>query len=651
MFIMADSGKERTVRSPGHSTKILTNLADMRKSDTLCDITLIAEERHFKAHKVVLASASEYFEVMFSSGMRESKETEIKMGNIPAEILSILLDFIYTGQLTFHLDTIDELLHASTMLLFMDIRRECLSFLQQKLNISNCVKVKHLAEVYDDKELAHKVSQFILEHFEEIVESETDDLHNLTTEEFIELICSDDIFCKTEDVVVKCLLKWLVRNNQLEETFDVSSIFDKLIANVRLPFISQKAIDDSIMVTLKEKFPVHHKKMLALLDEAKKRQLTVTRRKQIMPRTSYKCLPMLFCVAKQGDTLCFDHKGKKFTKLARFPAGYQPESLVSDSGCGTVYAVASTSSVDSNGIHVTSRTLFQFDLHNSSDWKQTSNDKLAIQSFSATVFQGKLYIVGGKMTRNPHVDEEIEVSKMLRVYDPKEGKWKIKSPTQDERVDSTLVAADECIFVIGGLDTADSSFPIFNWAVNTVEMYYPEADSWELLPPMKYSRLKACGVFYNSKLFLFGGFHGEATVKPVEIYNQQRKEWSSVYSLPVNVKNIKSSVVLDDKILVFGELAFAWTSGRECTIDFSPKERSKKLKSAVSSLFFHSSHFSGYLLYEVAEIPVYSHKKAQEWYCNCGFFESDDEDWGMQESIYSDSGRSIIYSDSDNGSF
>ena len=98
----------------------------MTTNKCLCDITLLAEGKSFQAHKVVLASCCKYFQIMFSSGMRETRESEIMIGGVSAGVLSALLDSIYTGRLTVSLDTAEKIVHASSMLLLTDIRDECL---------------------------------------------------------------------------------------------------------------------------------------------------------------------------------------------------------------------------------------------------------------------------------------------------------------------------------------------------------------------------------------------------------------------------------------------------------------------------------------------------------------------------------------------
>lgn len=49
------------------------------------------------AHKVVLASCSEYFAAMFTGALRESQLTEIAIERVDAQALQSLVHYCYTG--------------------------------------------------------------------------------------------------------------------------------------------------------------------------------------------------------------------------------------------------------------------------------------------------------------------------------------------------------------------------------------------------------------------------------------------------------------------------------------------------------------------------------------------------------------------------
>lgn len=53
-----------------HAKSILNSMNALRKSNTLCDVTLRVEQKDFPAHRIVLAACSDYFCAMFTSEVR-----------------------------------------------------------------------------------------------------------------------------------------------------------------------------------------------------------------------------------------------------------------------------------------------------------------------------------------------------------------------------------------------------------------------------------------------------------------------------------------------------------------------------------------------------------------------------------------------------
>lgn len=54
---------QRLCQSSSHNDAVLAALNQQRSDGILCDVTLIAEEQKFHAHKAVLAACSDYFRV------------------------------------------------------------------------------------------------------------------------------------------------------------------------------------------------------------------------------------------------------------------------------------------------------------------------------------------------------------------------------------------------------------------------------------------------------------------------------------------------------------------------------------------------------------------------------------------------------------
>ncbi|KAF2220526.1 BTB/POZ protein, partial [Elsinoe ampelina] len=65
------------------------------KDATFSDVTICFGDRQFYAHKVILASRSEYFKSMFTNAFKESNQRTITLEDDDPEALEIMLNWMY----------------------------------------------------------------------------------------------------------------------------------------------------------------------------------------------------------------------------------------------------------------------------------------------------------------------------------------------------------------------------------------------------------------------------------------------------------------------------------------------------------------------------------------------------------------------------
>uniref|UniRef100_A0A182UPH2 BTB domain-containing protein n=1 Tax=Anopheles merus TaxID=30066 RepID=A0A182UPH2_ANOME len=63
------------------------------------DVTFIVKAEHLPAHRIILATRSEYFRAMLYGALKESKQNEIAL-DVPVEAFKFLIKYIYTGRLS-----------------------------------------------------------------------------------------------------------------------------------------------------------------------------------------------------------------------------------------------------------------------------------------------------------------------------------------------------------------------------------------------------------------------------------------------------------------------------------------------------------------------------------------------------------------------
>ncbi|KAK1338120.1 hypothetical protein QTO34_001230 [Cnephaeus nilssonii] len=108
------------VHSDTHSDTVLASFEDQRKKGFLCDITLIVENVHFRAHKALLAASSEYFSMMFAEEGEIGQSIYMLEGMV-ADTFGILLEFIYTGYLQASEKSTEQILATAQFLKVHDL--------------------------------------------------------------------------------------------------------------------------------------------------------------------------------------------------------------------------------------------------------------------------------------------------------------------------------------------------------------------------------------------------------------------------------------------------------------------------------------------------------------------------------------------------
>ncbi|KAM3930750.1 zinc finger and BTB domain-containing protein 24 isoform 2-T2 [Leptodactylus fuscus] len=119
-----------TINSSNHSGVVLSSLEEQRRKNFLCDITLIVETVQFRAHKALLAAASEYFSMMFADEGSIGQSIYVIEG-IVAEVFEKLLQFIYTGNVHVTEKTLKQIVATAQVLKVDNLVKAYADYLDQ----------------------------------------------------------------------------------------------------------------------------------------------------------------------------------------------------------------------------------------------------------------------------------------------------------------------------------------------------------------------------------------------------------------------------------------------------------------------------------------------------------------------------------------
>ncbi|KAM8927020.1 zinc finger and BTB domain-containing protein 48 isoform 2-T2 [Pelodytes ibericus] len=107
-----------------HSVKILQALNKQRAEGSYCDATLVVGDVNFKAHWSILACSSLYFQGLYGDGTSR----KIILHDSFSEVIGLMLDFLYTGDLALSQHNLPKVLAASRELGIFEAVEVCERF-------------------------------------------------------------------------------------------------------------------------------------------------------------------------------------------------------------------------------------------------------------------------------------------------------------------------------------------------------------------------------------------------------------------------------------------------------------------------------------------------------------------------------------------
>ena len=96
-----------------YSSHMKTSLHQMMVAEQLTDVTLVsADQTKIKAHKNILSACSEGFRNIFNDQDVHS-QTVVYMKGIKNKILIYILEYMYSGEVRIHLDSLGDFLSVA----------------------------------------------------------------------------------------------------------------------------------------------------------------------------------------------------------------------------------------------------------------------------------------------------------------------------------------------------------------------------------------------------------------------------------------------------------------------------------------------------------------------------------------------------------
>ncbi|XP_048360374.1 zinc finger and BTB domain-containing protein 5-like [Sphaerodactylus townsendi] len=116
---------------PGHFEQIFQQLNYQRLHGQLCDCVIVVGNRHFKAHRSVLAACSTHFRALFTVAEGDQTMNMIQLDSevVTAEAFAALIDMMYTSTLMLGESNVMDVLLAASHLHLNSVVKACKHYL------------------------------------------------------------------------------------------------------------------------------------------------------------------------------------------------------------------------------------------------------------------------------------------------------------------------------------------------------------------------------------------------------------------------------------------------------------------------------------------------------------------------------------------
>ncbi|KAK7114440.1 hypothetical protein V1264_000499 [Littorina saxatilis] len=516
----------KNVGAKSHCCRMLQGLQELRNNDTLCDYSLFADGQEIKVHKAAMAACSDYFRVMLTGNMKESREQFVELKGVTSEGLKVVVDFVYTGMLALTVENVEEVLSAATHLQVSVAVELCSKYLEISITVDNCVDILNLAELYSLASMSSRARQFILDKFEVVADSEQ--YFKLTARQMACMLAENSLRVNSEYRLFELVLRWIKNDREGRQPFVAD-----LMSNVRLPLLSGEELVEKVSCIAEMKDIAE---CAALLTEAKDYHIVTSKQPLLQSdRTQVRSdlQSLVMCHAQNLEYYTFRNQRQGFLRDATIPL-YNPSVVVVDNfmyACGGKY-----DSTENNEI-ATARC-FRYDPRFDS-WFELTSMTEARKDFVVVALEGKLYAVGGQ--------DENMVMCTVECFTIAKNDWEMRASISNSCYGHAGAVCSGKIYISGGQR--------FSGCSSNVVCYTPETDVWEDRSSMLNGRCNHVMLEVGEKLYVIGGNIEDSYGFPVPIIAIERycpgtDQWTLCQST-CNIREAGASV-LDSKIYIVG---------------------------------------------------------------------------------------------------
>ncbi|XP_054621647.1 kelch-like protein 40b isoform X1 [Dunckerocampus dactyliophorus] len=517
-------------------TLLQDGLYDLLESDKLVDCVLKIKDKEFPCHRLVLCACSSYFRSIFLSDLDESKKREIVLEDVEPGVMGLILKYLYTSKINVTEQNVQDIFAVANLYQIPSIFTVCVSFLQKRLSLSNCLAIFRLGLMLDCPRLAVSARNYACERFQLI--SRDEDFLQLQPSELAAILANDNLNVDAEEAVFEALMNWVSRDLE-----DREKSLPGLLDCVRLRLVSDDYLREKV-----EK----HKLISSNPELQKKLQMVRDARAGKMPEVKPKkekeeedggadkeeeeeeesLLPSilndnmrfgmfardLILMVNDSGAVAYDPAGNDcFMASVSTQVPKNHVSLVTKEN--QIFVAGGLFIDEQNKENPLCSYFLQYDPV-SADWLGMPPLPSPRFLFGLGEAENSIFVLGGREVK----DQEHTLDSVL-VYDRQSFKWGESEPVPYVVYGHATVSHKDMVYVIGGKGDNKS-------CLRKMHAYDAKRFQWKELSPMKTARSLFGATVHENKIYVAGGVTDTGLTDSVEVYDIATNKWSDFETFP-----------------------------------------------------------------------------------------------------------------------
>uniref|UniRef100_A0ABK0M513 Kelch-like family member 40 n=1 Tax=Rattus norvegicus TaxID=10116 RepID=A0ABK0M513_RAT len=522
-------------------TLLQDGLKDMLDHGKFLDCVVRVGEREFPCHRLVLAACSPYFRARFLA--EPDGAGELRLEEVSPDVVSQVLHYLYTSEIALDEASVQDLFAAAHRFQIPSIFTICVSFLQKRLCLANCLAVFRLGLLLDCARLAVAARDFICARFPLVARD--NDFLGLSADELIAIISSDGLNVEKEEAVFEAVMRWASSGDadvQAEHQRALPTVFESIRCRLLPRAFLESRVERHPLVRSQ---PELLRKVQMVKDAHEGRLTTLRKKKKEKGEQTARTKE-----ANQGteDTKAEDDEERVLPGILndtlRFGMFLQDLIfMISEEG-----AVA-------------------YDPAANECYCASLSTQIPKNHVSLVTKENQVFVAGGLFYNEDN--KEDPMSAYFLQFDHLDSEWLGMPPLPSPRCLFGLGEALNAIYVVGGRELKDSEDSLDSVlcydrlkCLNKMCVYDPKKFEWKELAPMKTARSLFGATVHDGRIFVAAGVTDTGLTSSTEVYSIADNKWTPFEAFPQERSSL-SLVSLAGTLYALGGFATLETESGE----------------------------------------------------------------------------------------